>query len=257
MTNPWLQRLSPKAGRVRLLCFPHAGGTAAVYRSWPAALSEHVEVHAVQLPGRANRFSEAPLRAIPQMADEIVAALGSWLSMPFVFFGHSMGSLVALQVTRALAAAGKPLPQHLFVSGRRAPHVPDLAAPLSPLSDADFVTEIDRRYGGIPREILAEADVLALLLPSLRADIAALESYPQAVCPPLSCPITVFGGADDRLAPAEHLQSWQGLTTRGFRVRVWPGGHFYLDQQRAAVLGEISATLSPLLRDAVYSEPAL
>jgi medium-chain acyl-[acyl-carrier-protein] hydrolase len=257
MNSPWLQRLSTRPGTFRLFCFPHAGGAAGVYRLWPAALPESIEVFAAQLPGRANRFHEAPAVGIAQIVDELVRALRPLLTMPFALFGHSMGALVAVQVARALADAGGPIPSHLVVSGRRAPHVPDIETPLTSLPDGQFVAEIDRRYGGIPAEVLGDADVLSLLLPSLRADIAALEAFRPTTLPSMPFPITVFGGSDDRLVPREHLESWRGLTSRSFRVRAFPGGHFYLDRQRAAVLADLSATLAPMLRTVSYSEPAL
>jgi medium-chain acyl-[acyl-carrier-protein] hydrolase len=258
MNSPWLQRLSPRPGTIRLFCFPHAGGAAGVYRLWPGGLPGQIEVIAAQLPGRANRLYEPPASGIPQIVDELVRAIRPLATQPFAFFGHSMGSLIAVQVARALADTGGPMPAHLVVSGRPAPHLPDIATPLAHLSDREFVAEIDRRYGGIPTEILDDADVLALLLPSLRADLAALESFRPVTAAPLPCPVTVFGGSEDRLTPREHLDAWRSVTSRSFRVRVFPGGHFYLDRQRADVLADISATLAPILRAATtYSESTL
>lgn len=154
-----------------------------------------------------------------------------------------MGAVLAAEVARALEAEGGPLPRHLFVSGRRPPHVPGPESPLHVLPDGAFVRELERRYGGMPAEITRHADLLELLLPAIRADVRALETHRPPPRPPLSCPISAFGGGDDRLTPREHLEAWRGETGGAFRVRVFAGGHFYLDAQRAEVLADVAALL--------------
>jgi len=237
--------------QMRLFCFPHAGGGAASYRSWPAQFGSALEVCAVQLPGRANRLGERPLERMQLLVDQLVQELLPHLGMSFAFFGHSMGAIVATEVCRSLASHGAPTPVQLFVSGRRPPGMPDPNPPLRHLSDADFLAEIQRRYAAIPSEVAAEPDVLSLLLPALRADIAALETHACVGGEPLDCPIVAFGGADDPLTPRSHLEEWGRYTRTGFRVRMFPGGHFYLDPCREAVLAEIASTLSVPLRDRV------
>jgi medium-chain acyl-[acyl-carrier-protein] hydrolase len=256
MNNSWLQRLSARPGTARLFCFPYAGGSASAYRLWPGGLPEGLEVLGIQLPARANRLREAPVASVPGLVDSLVEAVRPLLDQPYAFFGHSMGSLLSVEVARALAARGEPLPAHLVVSGRRPSHVPDIVPPLRHLSDAEFVAQIDKRYGGIPVEILQNRDVLELLLPALRADIAALETFHPSGTEPLECPITAYGGSDDRVTPREHLDAWRSVTGSSFRVRVFTGGHFYLDQQRAAVLADLADTLAPMLRNAPGLQPS-
>jgi len=248
MSSFWLHRFggsSPAAAR--LFCFGHAGGAAAAFRSWHQALPRSLDVCAVQLPGRANRMGEPAMRAIPAMVDALLPALIPNLDLPFAFFGHSMGSALAYAVTHELARRSAPLPVHLFVSGRRPPRIPDPDPPLHPLSDADFIAEINRRYGGIPPEVLAEPDLMALLLPTLRADLLALETYDPPAAAPLPCPVSAFGGADDPRTPRTHLEAWRDETRGAFRSRVFPGGHFYLEARRDEVLADLVATLSPVL----------
>lgn len=237
--------------KARLFCFPHAGVGASIYRQWASMLPGDVDLCAIQLPGREGRFREAALTGMPAIVDALVPHLVAFLDVPYALFGHSMGAVMASEVARALVARGEPPPGHLLVSGRRPPHVPASEPPLHPLPDATFVTEINRRYGGIPREVLADAELLALLLPTLRADITALETHRPPPRQPLPCPIVAFGGADDRLTPREHLDAWRGETSSTFRVRVFPGDHFYLTARRAELLADLSATLAPLLRDEV------
>jgi surfactin synthase thioesterase subunit len=150
---------------------------------------------------------------------------------------------MAYECASILSAMGRA-PEHLFVSARRPPHVPDPDTPLRDLSDGEFIEWIGRRYDGIPAPILADADLLALLLPALRADIASLETHPVRRGNVLSCPVTAYGGGDDPRTPRAHLDAWKDTTTNTFRVKVFPGRHFYLTEQRAALLGDITASLA-------------
>lgn len=256
MNTPWLQCFAPRpAAKARLFCFSHAGGGAASYRLWSTALPANLEVCAIQLPGRANRLREPALGSLAALVDALVPALRPCLNLPFAFFGHSMGAVLAGEVARALQAEGGPVPAHLFVSGRRPAHWPNPDPLLHPLSDADFVAEIQRRYGGIPPEVAAHEELLELLLPSLRADIRALETHqPPSGRAPLDCPISVFGGSDDPLTPREHLEGWRSETHGLFRVRVFPGDHFYLQPQGDALLADLTVTLAPLLASSLVRE---
>jgi surfactin synthase thioesterase subunit len=219
---------------------------ASVYRLWPRLLPESLDVCAVQLPGRENRLNEPRVPSVAQLVEALVPALLPELDLPFAFFGHSMGAVLAAELARALEARGGPLPGQLLVSARRPPHLPGTELPLRALPDATFLAEIQRRYGGIPAEILAQPELLELLLPTLRADIAALELHRPARREPLPCPITAFGGADDALTPHAHLEAWRDETRSAFRLRVFPGGHFYLEARRAELLADLAATLAPL-----------
>jgi len=246
--SPWVSRPQPRPhARARIFCFPHAGAGASVYRLWGAGLPVELEVCAIQMPGREARLREPALSSIPEIVDALIPALQPHLDLPFVFFGHSLGAVIASELTRALSQRGGPLPQHLVVSARRPPHVPDTKPPLHRLPDDSFAAEINRRYGGIPAELLQHADVMAVLLPSLRADITALETHAPSPRAPLSMPISVFGGTHDGLTPHEHLEAWRTETAGPFRIRKFAGDHFYLKPQLAEVLADLSATFAPML----------
>lgn len=235
--------------RARLFCFPYAGVGGSVYRLWPNGLPADLEVCVVQLPGREQRLREPPKTSIVDLVRELVPAFVPYLDLPFAVFGHSMGAVLASEVTRALAEAGHPLPQHLLVSGRRPPHVAGPESPMHGLDDAAFVAELNRRYRGIPAEVLEQPELMALFIPILRADLTALETYLPQGRAPLPCPITAFGGLDDHLTPRDHLEAWKGETSRAFDVRLYEGDHFYLNTQRSRLLADISATLEPMLAD--------
>jgi medium-chain acyl-[acyl-carrier-protein] hydrolase len=236
-----------------LFCFSHAGGTAATFRSWPAGLPSWLEVWAVQIPGRGSRWGESPLSTIPAMVDAIIPALLPHLRRPFAFFGHSMGAVLAGEIARVLAKRESIAPRHLFVSSHRPPHMPGLETDLHTLSDDEFIDEIDRRYNGVPGGLLDEADLRTLLLPVLRADIAALETFRPSKGAALPCPISAFGGAQDSLVPRNHLEAWRDQTEGPFRVRTFPGGHFYFNQEREALLGDLAATLAPMLHSRAHT----
>jgi surfactin synthase thioesterase subunit len=190
------------------------------------------------------------MTSVPELVDAITDAIAQLPQLPFVFFGHSMGAVLASEVARRLIENSLSAPRHLIVSGRRPPRLPDPNPPIANLSDAAFVAEIGRRYGGIPAEILAEPDVIALLLPSLRADIFALEKFQPGPRPPLPIPVSAFGGDSDALTPLSEIEAWEKETQAGFVLRVFPGGHFYLDTQPRAVVSEIMRIIAPVLANA-------
>lgn len=242
----WLQwPMARSDASMRLFCFHHAGVGASVYRQWGFNLPASVEVAAIQLPGRANRLAEAPIADIPSLIDALVSNLSPHLDGRFAFFGHSMGAVVAHELAHALRHRGLPLPSHLIVSGRKAPTVRNRFPLLQHLPDNLFVAEINNRYGGIAPEILQHQDILDLLLPCLRADITALENFSVPARAPLDIPIAVFGGDSDRQTSVEDLQAWEQETSADCDIRVFPGGHFYLDSVRDRVLAELVKILRP------------
>lgn len=224
--------------RLRLFCFPYAGGSAAVYHQWPAALPAEIELLAVQYPGRATRMREAPHTKLSPILDDIESALTPLLDRPYAFFGHSMGATVAFELARRLQAAGRPLPKHLFLSGRSAPHLPPVKRQIHALSDSEFVDAM-REFNGTPAEILEHRELMEMMLPIIRADFEALETWEYQLSPPFDIPISVFGGIADDGVPLENLDAWTIHTAGRFKRHMFPGDHFFLHQQHAAMLNII------------------
>lgn len=230
---------------MRLFCFPHAGGGSLAYLAWPAELGPEIEVCAVQLPGRENRLRESAFNDLKLLRERLAEVLLPALDQtPFAFFGHSFGALVAFELARELRRRGAPLPRLLVAAGRAAPSRGGVARPLSALLDDDeFIDEIARRYGGIPAKLRAERDLLALILPTLRADLKLAEAYEHHPEPPLPLPIQVFGGSNDPGVGEQDLQGWSRETTARFGVQILPGGHFFVQEARQDLLRAIRALI--------------
>jgi medium-chain acyl-[acyl-carrier-protein] hydrolase len=227
--------------RLRLFCFPYAGGGAAAFRLWPNHLPEDIEVVAVHPPGRAHRLSEPPPTRIETMVGSALDSLTPLMDRPFAVFGHSLGALVAGEFVRTLQARGGSA-EHLFVSSRQS--LRSTAPLLHRLPDGEFIAAMNERYQGIPVEILAHPDLLALLLPALRADIEALETFhPPHDRPKITCPTTVYGGEFDQTVSRKDLESWNEETIEPCRVRVFRGNHLYLNSAPEAMLADLSTTL--------------
>ena len=226
----------------RVFCFPHAGGGASLFRAFASSLLDGIELCAVQLPGREERLAEVPFDDLSALVPPTIAQMQPYLDRPFALFGHSMGALIAYEIARALCSASQP-PLHLFVSAQAAPHVPSRTLPRHSLPPGAFEAAL-ARINGMPAQILQDAEVMAAIVPLLRADLALAETYAWTRGEPLDVPMTAFGGAKDPEASLEDLDAWR-MHSRHFRgVRLFPGDHFYLRDDPALVVNAIAAGLS-------------
>ena len=236
--NPWWLIPRPVARpRVRLMCLPYAGGSAAIYQPWAAALPADVELWVAQLPGRGRRFGEPCAERIDQLLDGLAPALAT-SECAYALFGHSMGAALAFELARRARRDGAPAAAYLLVSGLRAPG----CAPreeIHALPDDAFVAEL-RKLGGMRDEVLREPELLSVLLPMLRADLRLVATWKSAREPPLSMPIAAFGGLSDAAVPVADLESWREHTLAGFSVHLFPGGHFFLHEAREALIALLS-----------------
>ncbi|HKP77030.1 MAG TPA: alpha/beta fold hydrolase [Longimicrobiaceae bacterium] len=247
--DPWVQfpRRNPGA-RLRLFCFPYAGGGASIYRSWPSLLPPEVEVVAVQPPGRENRLAEKPFADLRALVDTVAEVLPPYMDRPFVLFGHSNGGLAAFELARRLRAQGRAMPQRLIVSGRPAPQVEVDDPPVHNLPEDQFRTAL-RRFGGTPPEILEHEEIMSLVGPVLRADFALGETYHYLPEPPLDTPISAYAGQTDAEVPVAQVEAWREQTRGKFHLRLFPGGHFFVNENRDLVTHQLSRELRELLPD--------
>ncbi|MFJ8492657.1 thioesterase II family protein [Streptomyces sp. NPDC094038] len=227
----WIRRFHPNEGATaRLVCFPHAGGSAAFYFSLSELLHPQVEVLAVQYPGRQERRAEPSAPDIETLAEAVSGVLAPWWDTPPAFFGHSMGALVAYETARRLQAATGSGPAAFFASGRRAPST-RRDERLHLADDRDLVAEIVRQ-GGTPRALLDDPELVGMILPTLRGDYRAVESYRHRPGAPLDAPVTVLVGTDDPKVTAAEARAWQDHTSGPTEVLTFDGGHFFLLEHR-------------------------
>lgn len=232
---------------VRLLCLPYAGGSARRFLEWRPSLPDSVEVVPIELPGRGTRFNDGLHDRIEPLLAELLPAVLAHRSKPFALFGHSLGALLAYELCRRLERQGV-FPRHLFVSAFRAPHLPARSVPDHDLPDEQFRERL-RSFNGTPREVLEDEGLMELVVPILRADLAIADHYRHRPGPPLSSPITAFGGIDDREVPLPQVGDWHRHTTGEFLFKVLPGDHFFLHSHQDALLGEITERLTTLTKE--------
>lgn len=226
----------------RLVCFPHAGGSASFYHPVSAALSPSVDVLVLQYPGRQERRTEPMIDDISELARQACDVLRGRLDeRPTAFFGHSMGAVVAFEVARMLEAGPGPSPVRLYASGRRAPAT--RRAERVHLGDDEQVLAELRGLSGTDSRVLGDDELLRMVLPAIRNDYRAIESYRGDAGAQVRCPVTVLVGDDDPKTSLDEARAWEGHTTGGFTMEVFTGGHFYLAGHQPAILNRIRADL--------------
>lgn len=233
----------------RLFCFPYAGGSAAAFFDWSERLGADIECVAIQYAGRGKRLRERPFVRIEEIVGEVRRNFALWNDKPFAFYGHSFGATVAFELSRQLSRSGAPTPFHLFAGAARPPHLERPFPPISQLPDEEFLEAVQTRYGGIPREIYADREVLEFFLPALRADFAAFETYSFEPGEPLEAPITVFSGDQDSMVSVDVLDQWAIHTNAGLDVTVLPGGHFFNGQSAAQLVRELQIRMRVHLKE--------
>ncbi|MFF4140777.1 thioesterase II family protein [Streptomyces sp. NPDC001698] len=232
----WLRRFHPcPDAPVQLVCLPHAGGSASFYFPFSQALSGSAEVLGVQYPGRQERHHEAGITDLHTLADRITEAVTEEVDdRPLALFGHSMGAMLAFEVAARLEDSGTEVAT-LFASGRRAPSCHRSPENVHTFTDEQLVAVL-AALDGTDTELLSEPYVLRMILPAIRSDFEAVETYRYLPRPPLRCPVVALVGDRDRRVDLDEAGAWADHTTESFDLQVFSGGHFYLSAQQAAVV---------------------
>jgi pyochelin biosynthetic protein PchC len=242
--DPWLRVLRGGVhAEVRLVCLPHAGGTAGFFQSWAPRLPDSVDLIAVRYPGRQDRLSEPCIERMDVLADRVTDALTPYLDRPLALFGHSMGASVAYEVAIRLADRFGFVPRILFVSGHGAPHVSRMDQHPDRLDDEEFLARIGA-LGEVDPVVFRSPKLRELVVPSLRADLRLIYDYLPGEQRKVSTPITAYLGTGDPTCDPETVSAWSELTTGGFRVRAFSGDHFYLVPAQAELLADLTAQLA-------------
>lgn len=240
----WLREYDERAAATRhIVCFPHGGGSAFAYRDWTADAPD-VQVHGVQYPGRGDRFKEPLLQDVRAIAREAAAAVAPLTSRPVSLFGHSLGAYIAYETALFLQAVGHPV-RALFVSGARAPHDPARGKRSWADLEDDALLSLVADLEGTGVELLGDKDLRRVLLPILRTDFRAAESYRAEPAAALSCPVVSLCGSDDPVTDPQDALMWSEYTRGGFASRVFVGGHFFPhEESRADVIAMLSDHLT-------------
>lgn len=236
-SEKWIRRYHPAPdATTRLVCFPHAGGSATFYHPVSRALSPDLDVVAIQYPGRQERRTEPLVDTVEKLADLVVEALEPWTDRPLTLFGHSMGASLAYEVALRLEAAGHQ-PLGLFASGRRAPS--RWRDERVHLSDDDGLLAELRGLSGTDPAVLGNEEILRMIMPAVRSDYRAAETYRPEAGPRVDCPIVALVGDDDPKVTEDEARSWGDHTTADFDLHVFGGGHFYLNSHAPKVIQQI------------------
>jgi surfactin synthase thioesterase subunit len=230
-SNPWIVKIKPNpSAKLKLFCLPFAGGSSVAYRDWANVMPTNVELCAIEIPGRGLRLAEPLVKNLPELVSRLADGIKDELDRPFIIFGHSMGAATGFELTHYLEEKFTQTPEHLFFSGRGAPHIAERDEPIHKLPRDKFIHKI-QSYGGTPKEILAHEELMELVIPIIRADFEVCETYVYQEREPLNIPLTALGGLTDDSVTRDEVEEWKIHTKKEFNLRMFPGGHFYLQDQ--------------------------
>jgi medium-chain acyl-[acyl-carrier-protein] hydrolase len=240
-TDVWFTAGTNPAGAMRLFLFPFAGGNASTFLPWQELIGPRLELRVAQLPGRGVRLFDPPIREMDELVARLTRAVADLSDRPFVFFGHSLGALVAFEVARQLRRAGRPGPTSLWASGAEGPRTRLIRRRLHALADAELIEAL-REYNGTAPEMLDDREMMELLLPGLRADFALHERYTYRAEPPLDLPIHVLLGNADPYVEIDRAAGWAFETSQPGQRHIYPGDHFFLYPHQRSIAGLLAET---------------
>ncbi len=246
-SGPWIQRYRPNdQARLRLFCFPYAGGRASIFRPWTDGLPAEIEVCSIQLPGREERLRELPYKRLGPLVEDLVVALVPYLDRPFAFYGHSMGALVSFEVARLLHKEYDRHPVALYLAAFRAPQLPNPNIKIHHLPTEVF--KVVLRADGIPETILQNDELMQLMLPTLRADYEVCDTYEYHEETALPCPFFLYCGQEDVRIRESDMLPWPVHTSGESRLTLVPGSHLFIHSSQDMLLTEITQSLEIYLK---------
>ena len=235
--TPWIVSEPSERDKVRIFCFPYAGGGGSVFRTWKNYFEEEIGIYPVQLPGRENRIGEKPFSNMDCLVNELIDEILRYIDRPFILFGHSLGARIAFEFSRKLRGINARCPECLIVAGSRAPEIPE-PKPLHQLEYYDFINRL-KRYSGTPKAIFENKELMDIFIPVLRADFKIDETWNFRHEAPFDFPIHIFGGKNDPGAHYDELFKWSRHTNKRFSIEMIEGGHFFINEQRDELIRHI------------------
>ncbi|OLF58434.1 hypothetical protein BTN33_12640 [Aeromonas veronii] len=229
---------SPK---LRLFCFPFAGGGTSIFQPWIHSFSDDVELVLYHPPRSFFPNNQLLHQDMDSVISELLCYSDFITREPYAFFGHSLGSHVAFELLVHLHNRALPLPEYFIGSGSRAPIIPHSKKVLSDLPHDEFLVEL-AKLNGTPKEVLAQPELMELLVPVLKADFKIAETY---VAEPIQfeIPALILGGEQDHHVDMEFLQAWEQIFVNKMQVKILPGDHFFINEHRSQVIGFVKSAL--------------
>lgn len=230
--------------KTKLFCFPYAGGSSMIYSKWKNRLDNSIDFIPVELNGRGKKYG----KTLYENMDEVVADIYDSISnvieeSEYALFGHSMGSLIALEIALKVLKKTRKPPVHIFFSGQKAPHIKNNIAQRHTLPNDEFIEEI-AKLGGTPKELFENPELLDVFLPILRSDFKVVETYEyKHDFRKLSCDITVINGNEDKFTEKE-ISGWRELTDKSCKIIMLNGGHFFINEKTKEIINIINYTLA-------------
>lgn len=232
--------------KLRLFCFPYAGGGASLFRLWHEHLPGEIDICPVQFPGRESRIREPLFEALNPLIEKLTEVLSPAFDIPFAFFGYSLGALIAFELSRRLRKTKNILPAQIIVAACPAPHLPEAHAPIHELPREKFIRSL-REMDGTPEAVFLDPELIDFFLPLLRADFKIYETYQYWPEAPLECPLSAYGGLADDSVTSEAIQAWEEHTSASFIRRMFPGNHYFFKENShflfKAMLDDLSSFL--------------
>ncbi|MBQ8950525.1 MAG: thioesterase [Eubacterium sp.] len=228
---------SSDENRIRLFCFPYAGGGASVFRTWQNILGNKVEVLPAHYKGHEDRITDKPVSSMKQLVDELYAELRNLADRPFYLFGHSVGSRVSYELSVRFEKDGNKFFKGLMVSAGLAPDQPEVN-PIYDLPDKEFYKGLNK-YNKTPEEIYKDKTLWNIFEPVLRADFKLADTYCNRKETSISVPILGLRGTADPEISSEDILEWGRYTRKGFRSENIEGEHLFIDTNPRQVLREI------------------
>lgn len=244
MGNVWIVPLtSNSSAKLTLLLFPYAGGSASVFTKWVNYLPKSINISAVQYPGRWERFNEPFMTEFKPLVDSLSLAIIQEIKGPFILLGYSLGALVAFEISRRFETTKKNIPLLLIAVSRNSPNYKSPLAHIHKLKDTDFISEVQTRYGGIPKQVLQDPEMMQIFLPILRNDLRLFELYVYQETGLLGIPTTVCFGKEDTLISKDKIQLWDSVCKNPVDYRIFNGSHFFTETSG----NEFFSTLNSIL----------
>ncbi|MBS0628765.1 MAG: thioesterase [Verrucomicrobia bacterium] len=215
--------------KIHVYCLPHAGSGASCFVDWLTETDDSIQFIPIELPGRESRFNEKPYIEMGRLIEDLSHHLSTYMRPNSIFFGHSLGGYIAFEL--ALRFSNQNV--HLIVSGSCAPER-KREKKISHLPDKEFLSEI-RAYGGMPKELFGNRELIEILIQVLRSDLTLFENYHPKLDSKINGNLAAIGGMFDKLAPFEALSLWQNHTDLLFEQYVVEGGHFFHKEKPSVV----------------------